>query len=336
LENLHFRGVFRSKADEVENSIRVLTAACDQIKQSQKFKRLLEVILAIGNVVNSGTLRGGAYGFKLDSLIKLRDVRSTNPNIPTLMHFVADKCEQLYPDVLDISSEMSAVATGAKENFGQIGTELTNFAKSLRTVKQELIANKIPFEDFEEKPAEEENKEGGGAPPPASSDGNGGASGGEITDKYLKLMKQFYDNAALIYKVLKTKNDKLIEKINDVVVQYGEREGTNINDFLTIVAGGIGSFEQCAKENKMKRDAVKKQKEAEERREKMKNQVRSKPKGLKPGEGGDAGVMDNLVGALNSGTAFQKRNVIGQNKETSKNVANEVNALFAKMQEKKK
>jgi len=118
-----------------------------------------------------------------------------------------------------------------------------------------------------------------------------------------------------------------------VVAQYGEREGLNVNDFLTIVAAGIASFEQCAKENKMKRDAVKKQKEAEERREKMKNQVRDKHKG-RTGEQ-DAGVMDNLVGALNSGTAFQKRNVVA-NKETSKNVANEVTALFNKMQEKKK
>ena len=52
----------------------ILNLACNACKQLSTNKSLIEVleyVLAIGNYLNSGTKKGGAYGFKLSSLAKV-------------------------------------------------------------------------------------------------------------------------------------------------------------------------------------------------------------------------------------------------------------------------
>lgn len=46
---------------------------CDfpQVLASTNLARLLQRMLAVGNVMNEGTRRGGASGFTLDSLLKM-------------------------------------------------------------------------------------------------------------------------------------------------------------------------------------------------------------------------------------------------------------------------
>ena len=39
---------------------------------SESFVNILQYVLAIGNYLNNGTMKGGAYGFKLSSLEKVR------------------------------------------------------------------------------------------------------------------------------------------------------------------------------------------------------------------------------------------------------------------------
>ena len=46
-------------------------AATKKLKSSHKFKKVLEVILGIGNYLNAQNNRGGAYGFSLQSLRKV-------------------------------------------------------------------------------------------------------------------------------------------------------------------------------------------------------------------------------------------------------------------------
>jgi hypothetical protein len=58
----------------VGQDVDAVLAACDEVKKSTKFKKVLEVVLALGNYLNGGSFRGAAYGFKLDALNKLRYV----------------------------------------------------------------------------------------------------------------------------------------------------------------------------------------------------------------------------------------------------------------------
>ncbi|KAG6423476.1 hypothetical protein SASPL_113872 [Salvia splendens] len=62
-------------------------AACDELRNSRLFLKLLEAVLKTGNRMNDGTYRGGAQAFKLDTLLKLSDVKGTDGKT-TLLHFV--------------------------------------------------------------------------------------------------------------------------------------------------------------------------------------------------------------------------------------------------------
>ena len=54
------------------------------------FLKLLEAVLKTGNRMNVGTNRGDAHAFKLDTLLKLVDVKGTDRKT-TLLHFVVQE-----------------------------------------------------------------------------------------------------------------------------------------------------------------------------------------------------------------------------------------------------
>ena len=56
-------------------SIDSVDAACEQVGSSQHLQGVLRAVLAVGNALNTGTARAQANGVKLDSLMKLADVK---------------------------------------------------------------------------------------------------------------------------------------------------------------------------------------------------------------------------------------------------------------------
>jgi len=64
--------------------------ACNKLRNSRLFLKLLEAVLKTGNRMNDGTYRGGAQAFKLDTLLKLSDVKGIDGKT-TLLHFVVQE-----------------------------------------------------------------------------------------------------------------------------------------------------------------------------------------------------------------------------------------------------
>lgn len=55
---------FGERMDFMERPVRLVYSALKQVKKSAKLKAVLTAILSIGNFVNGGSPRGGAYGYK--------------------------------------------------------------------------------------------------------------------------------------------------------------------------------------------------------------------------------------------------------------------------------
>ena len=68
----------------------LLQAACAELRGRILFLKLLEAVLKIGNQMNSGTYRGGAQDFNLNTVLKLADVKGTDGKT-TLVHFVVQE-----------------------------------------------------------------------------------------------------------------------------------------------------------------------------------------------------------------------------------------------------
>lgn len=81
---------FDSEVNYLKKSFETLEAACDELRSSRLFLKLLEAVLKTGNRMNVGTNRGDAHAFKLDTLLKLVDVKGTDGHT-TLLHFVVQE-----------------------------------------------------------------------------------------------------------------------------------------------------------------------------------------------------------------------------------------------------
>lgn len=64
--------------------------ASEELKNSRLFLKLLEAVLRTGNHMNGGTNRGDAKAFKLDTLLKLVDIKGKDGKT-TVLHFVVQE-----------------------------------------------------------------------------------------------------------------------------------------------------------------------------------------------------------------------------------------------------
>jgi hypothetical protein len=109
------------------------------------FLKLLEAVLKTGNRMNVGTARGGAMAFKLDTLLKLADVKGTDGRT-TLLHFVVQETvrSQKPPirtaDGQDIVAGLSAELTNVKKtatiDLDVLTTSVSGLAQGLSRIKE--------------------------------------------------------------------------------------------------------------------------------------------------------------------------------------------------------
>ncbi|XP_050381963.1 formin-like protein 3 [Argentina anserina] len=90
MEALLFMCSFTEEVTNIEESFETLEVACNKLRKSRLFLKLLEAVLKTGNRMNDGTYRGGAQAFRLDTLLKLADVKGTDGKT-TLLHFVVQE-----------------------------------------------------------------------------------------------------------------------------------------------------------------------------------------------------------------------------------------------------
>ncbi|KAJ0867467.1 putative formin, FH2 domain-containing protein [Helianthus annuus] len=90
VEAMLYRANFETEVKYLRSSFQTLEVASEELKSSRLFLKLLEAVLRAGNRMNVGTNRGEATAFKLDTLLKLVDVKGTDGRT-TLLHFVVQE-----------------------------------------------------------------------------------------------------------------------------------------------------------------------------------------------------------------------------------------------------
>jgi len=114
-------------------SVSHISKANSLLLTSQHFYKLFEIVLAIGNYMNGSTGRGGCYGFQLDSLTKLMDVKSVS-STQTLAHWLAEFLGSKHPETLTFLSDkgVDQIHESTKDSLtevvGSIGKLKTNLA----------------------------------------------------------------------------------------------------------------------------------------------------------------------------------------------------------------
>uniref|UniRef100_A0AAY3ZZS3 FMNL2 protein n=1 Tax=Denticeps clupeoides TaxID=299321 RepID=A0AAY3ZZS3_9TELE len=134
ISTLTFMGNFSESVRMLRPQLDAVIAASMSIKSSTKLKKILEIILAFGNYMNSGK-RGAAYGFRLQSLDLLLDTKSTDRK-QTLLHFIVSIIQEKYPQLQTFYTELRFVD---KASLGEnILQDVRSLEKGMDVARKEL------------------------------------------------------------------------------------------------------------------------------------------------------------------------------------------------------
>lgn len=89
VKSMQIRYSFPEVIAKIQHKIETLRTAVDTFKADCRINEWLKIILAFGNYLNGATNRGGAYGFKLETLNKIVDLKS-NDNKKSLLTFIIE------------------------------------------------------------------------------------------------------------------------------------------------------------------------------------------------------------------------------------------------------
>lgn len=87
LQAILFKLQFEEQLNNIKPDVVSVTAACEELRKSQSFSKLLEIVLLVGNYMNSGSRNGNAFGFSLTYLSKVFKKNIHSIDIHILMLF---------------------------------------------------------------------------------------------------------------------------------------------------------------------------------------------------------------------------------------------------------
>ncbi|TPX38459.1 hypothetical protein SeLEV6574_g07774, partial [Synchytrium endobioticum] len=277
LKAMYFRTSWDEYIDDAEAMLAWLNGGIEDVKESKKFIRILQIILAIGNYMNPGQ-RGGAYGFKLSSLAKLGDTKSNiTSRKHTLIHYLTTILRDRFPEAQDFACELSRVEDASKVNIPTI-------RQILMQVRDNLANLKALLELLE-------------------------TSGAPGDRKYMKEMGEFYKKGEEYYQSLDRRMKETESSFESLCHLYGEDPKTATpEEFFGILLKFKKDFNQARTDNDQ---AVAKQLELEKReRDKLDRELQRRKKresfvhNAPSQAGADQGGLDDLISAIRTGKAF--------------------------------
>ncbi|KAJ3593867.1 hypothetical protein NHX12_006201, partial [Muraenolepis orangiensis] len=159
LAHLLFCLQFEEQVSILRPQMAAVGAACEEVRRSRSFGRLLELVLLLGNYMNTGSRNARSHGFHLGSLCKLKDTRSADQST-TLLHFLAQVCEEEeFGEVVKFVEELQHVdrasrvsAETLQKSLVQMERQLLHLEKDLETFSsddpQDMFLTKIVILDL--------------------------------------------------------------------------------------------------------------------------------------------------------------------------------------------
>uniref|UniRef100_A0A673CFW3 Dishevelled associated activator of morphogenesis 2 n=1 Tax=Sphaeramia orbicularis TaxID=375764 RepID=A0A673CFW3_9TELE len=275
LQALFFKKKFAERLAEAKPKVEAILNASKEVVRSKRLTQILEVVLAFGNFMNKGQ-RGNAYGFKVSSLNKIADTKSSIDRNITMLHYLIMIFEKNYPDTLHIQGDLSSVPEAAKVNLSELEKEVHNIKSGLKALEAELHYQ------------QSRTRERG--------------------DKFVAVIGDFITVAGFSFSELEDQLSEAKDKFAKSLKHFGEEEGRMQPDEFF---GIFDTFLQSFSEARQDLENMQRRKDEEERRARMeamlKEQRERERRSKKSGASDEvSGEFDDLVSALRSGEVFDK------------------------------
>uniref|UniRef100_A0A8D3CWX4 Diaphanous related formin 1 n=1 Tax=Scophthalmus maximus TaxID=52904 RepID=A0A8D3CWX4_SCOMX len=282
LQAILFKLQFEEQLNNIKPDVVSVTAACEELRQSQNFSTLLQIILLVGNYMNAGSRNGKAFGFSISYLCKLRDTKSADLK-QTLLHFLADVCQEQYPDIMSFPDELIHVEKASRVSAETIQKNLELMGRQIKNIEKDL-------ETF----------------PPPQNDKDLFAEKMSISSySFVVSAHEQHEKLDLMHKNM----EKQYADLGDYFV-FDPRK-MSVEEFYGDLNNFKNMFQQAVKENQKRKEAEEKIKRAKLAREKAEKEKEEKQKRNQlpdiNTEGDETGIMDGLLEALQSGAAFRRK-----------------------------
>ncbi|XP_054995455.1 disheveled-associated activator of morphogenesis 2 isoform X1 [Sorex araneus] len=279
LQALFFKKKFQERLAEAKPKVEAILLASQELILSKRLMRMLEVVLAIGNFMNKGQ-RGSAYGFRVASLNKIADTKSSIDRNISLLHYLIMILEKNFPDILNMPSELQHLPEAAKVNLAELEKEVGNLRMGLRAVEVEL--------EYQKRQLREPN------------------------DRFVPVMSDFITVSSFSFSELEDQLTEARDKFSQALMHFGEHDSKMQPDEFF---GIFDTFLQAFSEARQDLETMRKKKEEEERRARMEAMLKEQRererwqrqrKVLAGSALEEGGEFDDLVSALRSGEVFDK------------------------------
>uniref|UniRef100_A0A8C0XIK3 Diaphanous related formin 1 n=1 Tax=Castor canadensis TaxID=51338 RepID=A0A8C0XIK3_CASCN len=286
LNAILFKLQFSEQVENIKPEIVSVTAACEELRKSESFSNLLEITLLVGNYMNAGSRNAGAFGFNISFLCKLRDTKSTDQKM-TLLHFLAELCENDYPDVLKFPDELAHVEKASRVSAENLQKNLDQMKKQISDVERD-VQNFPDATDEKDKFVEKMT-----------------ISFLEWRD-FVKDAQEQYNKLQMMHSNMET----LYKELGDYFVFDPKK--LSVEEFFMDLHNFRNMFLQAVKENQKRRETEEKMRRAKLAKEKAEKERLEKQQKREQlidmnAEGDETGVMDSLLEALQSGAAFRRK-----------------------------
>uniref|UniRef100_A0A8C9TFH0 Diaphanous-related formin 3 n=1 Tax=Scleropages formosus TaxID=113540 RepID=A0A8C9TFH0_SCLFO len=280
LNSILFKLQFEEQVNNIRPGIMAVNVACEEIRKSRSFSKVLELVLLIGNYMNAGSRNAQSYGFELGSLCKLKDTKSADQTT-TLLHFLAEICEEQFPEVLRFVEDLQHV-----DKASRVSAE--NLEKNLKQMEKQLLQLEKDLETF------------------SAPDDSRDMFVTKILHSFALHAREQYQKLVIMHNNMGTLYQNLLEYFAI------DPKKTSVEELFGDMSNFRSMFMQAVKENAKRREAEEKQRRARAAREKAELEKQERQKKKKRlldvnAENDETGVMDSLLEALQSGAAFRDR-----------------------------
>ena len=129
---------FGSSCLKLNESISTLLDVCNLILSSDQLSRIMQKMLAVGNIMNQGTHRGQATGFTLDSLMKMVNTKGVDKKTSILDYVVKSTIEKGDEQLLMLDDDLLLIQKHVKLSSKDLSVEVGMMDRDNRLMEKEL------------------------------------------------------------------------------------------------------------------------------------------------------------------------------------------------------
>jgi len=242
------------------------------LKKSKKFRDIIEIVLVIGNYINGGSNRGEAFGFKLSSLGKLHDTKTTD-NKSTLFVYIIGYVKEKKPELLDLQAELQHVLEASRVPFTTTVGDVNNLKKEFKQVS-DSVSSMMNKDD---------------------------PKNAQFADRFSNFIKAVESEMS--------KFDARVSQLNDeyatVAKLFAEDpKVTPPDEFFSLINKFLGDMDATVKQFEFSAASKEREARQEDARQKRREQLANKKEGKKTDE--KKSTYSSLLKDMQSGQAYKK------------------------------